>query len=142
MTDKPKPPSFDDIMKAASRPPERVRKEAPKAVIAPAEANRRKSSAPSFAEIIGSVELRPEDQRDTHAAIQHPAVAQPGRVDEDDRSVIETVVKVNPRLIGAYHPANIPFAANALQPIEQLVRPQPLSLNGTKPAPLNGIGSE
>ena len=36
--------------------------EARKAVIAPAEANRRKPSAPSFAEIIGSVELRPEDR--------------------------------------------------------------------------------
>ncbi|HYZ90512.1 MAG TPA: 30S ribosomal protein S1 [Myxococcales bacterium] len=62
MTDKPKPPSFDDIMKAVSRPPEPVRKEVHKPVAPPAEAARRKPSAPTFAEIIGSVELRPEDR--------------------------------------------------------------------------------
>src|SRR4051812_30200289 len=64
MTEKPKPPSFDDIMKAASRPPEPVRKEVRKPVVspAPAEAKPRKPSAPTFAEIIGSVELRPEDR--------------------------------------------------------------------------------
>src|SRR5919109_58425 len=62
MTDKPKPPSFDDIMKAVSRPPEPVRKEVHKPVAPPAEAARRKPSAPTFAEIIGSVELRREDR--------------------------------------------------------------------------------
>src|SRR5438132_8417813 len=64
MTEKPKPPSFDDIMTAASRPPEPVRKEVRKPVAAPAPAEpaKRKPSAPTFAEIIGSVELRPEDR--------------------------------------------------------------------------------
>src|SRR5919108_528800 len=62
MTGKPKPPSFDDIMKAVPRPPEPVRKEVHKPVAPPAEAARRKPSAPTFAEIIGSVELRPEDR--------------------------------------------------------------------------------
>src|SRR5438309_9482059 len=64
MTEKPKPPSFDDIMTAASRPPEPVRKEVrkPVAAPAPAEVKPRKPSAPTFAEIIGSVELRPEDR--------------------------------------------------------------------------------
>jgi small subunit ribosomal protein S1 len=62
MTEKPKPPSFDDIMKAATRPPEPVRKEVRKPVPAPTEAKPRKPSAPTFAEIIGSVELRPEDR--------------------------------------------------------------------------------
>src|ERR671925_2450119 len=62
MTDKPKPPSFDDIMKAVSRPPEPVRKEVHKPVAPPAEAARRRPSVPTFAEIIGSVELRPEDR--------------------------------------------------------------------------------
>src|SRR5919204_1450962 len=60
MTDKPKPPSFDDIMNATSRPPEP--KEAKKPVAPPAEAARRRPSVPTFAEIIGSVELRPEDR--------------------------------------------------------------------------------
>src|SRR5919204_1089917 len=60
MTDKPKPPSFDDIMKAASRPPQP--KELKKPVVAPAETARRRPSVPTFAEIIGSVELRPEDR--------------------------------------------------------------------------------
>src|SRR5207237_7729829 len=62
MTDKPKPPSFEDIMKAASWPPEPVHKERRKPAPAPADANRRKPSVPTFAEIIGSVELRPEDR--------------------------------------------------------------------------------
>src|ERR1700716_4355179 len=61
MTDKSKPPSFDDIMKAASRPPEPERKE-PKKPASPApEPARRKPAAPTFAEIIGSSELRPQD---------------------------------------------------------------------------------
>jgi small subunit ribosomal protein S1 len=60
MTEKPKPPSFDDIMKAASRPPEP--KETRKPVTPPPDAARRRPSAPTFAEIIGSVELRPEDR--------------------------------------------------------------------------------
>ncbi|HWE24440.1 MAG TPA: 30S ribosomal protein S1 [Myxococcales bacterium] len=62
MTEKPKPPSFDEIMKAASRPPEPVRKEVPKPPAAASEPPRRKPSVPTFAEIIGSVELRPEDR--------------------------------------------------------------------------------
>src|SRR5437763_15096815 len=60
MTDKPKPPSFDEIMKATSRPPEP--KEAKKPIAPPAEVARRRPSVPTFAEIIGSVELRPEDR--------------------------------------------------------------------------------
>jgi small subunit ribosomal protein S1 len=62
MTDKPKPPSFDDIMKAASRPPEPARKEVRKPAVPAVEPPKRKPSAPTFAEIIGSVELRPEDR--------------------------------------------------------------------------------
>jgi small subunit ribosomal protein S1 len=62
MTDKSKPPSFEDIMKAASRPPEPERKEPKKPAPPPPEAAKRKPSAPTFAEIIGSVELRPEDR--------------------------------------------------------------------------------
>src|SRR5919201_5354811 len=62
MTEKPKPPTFDDIMKAASRPPEPARKEVPKPVTPLSEAARRKPAVPTFAEIIGSVELRPEDR--------------------------------------------------------------------------------
>jgi len=57
MPDKSKPPSFDDIMKAASRPPE-PKKPAPP----PPEPVKRRSPVPTFAEIIGSVELRPEDR--------------------------------------------------------------------------------
>src|SRR6266851_646315 len=62
MPDKSKPPSFDDIMKAASRPPEPERKEPKEPASPPAEPPRRKPAAPTFAEIIGSVELRPEDR--------------------------------------------------------------------------------
>src|SRR5467141_760288 len=62
MPDKSKPPSFEDIMKAASRPPEPERKEPKKPAPPPPEAAKRKPSAPTFAEIIGSVELRPEDR--------------------------------------------------------------------------------
>src|SRR6267143_1825796 len=62
MPDKSKPPSFGDIMEAASRPPEPERKEPKKPAPPPAEPAKRKPSAPTFAEIIGSVELRPEDR--------------------------------------------------------------------------------
>jgi small subunit ribosomal protein S1 len=62
MTDKSKPPSFEDIMKATSRPPEPERREPKKPAPPPAELAKRKPSAPTFAEIIGSVELRPEDR--------------------------------------------------------------------------------
>jgi small subunit ribosomal protein S1 len=62
MTDKSKPPSFEDIMQAASRPPEPERKEPKKPAPPPGEPAKRKPSAPTFAEIIGSVELRPEDR--------------------------------------------------------------------------------
>ena len=62
MPDKSKPPSFDDIMKAASRPPEPERKEPKKPAPPPGEPPKRKPAVPTFAEIIGSVELRPEDR--------------------------------------------------------------------------------
>src|SRR2546425_2260164 len=62
MPDKSKPPSFEDIMEAAPRPPEPERKEPKKPAPPPAEPAKRKPSAPTFAEIIGSVELRPEDR--------------------------------------------------------------------------------
>jgi small subunit ribosomal protein S1 len=62
MPDKSKPPSFDDIMKAVSRPPEPERKEPKKPAAPPSEPPRRKPPVPTFAEIIGSVQLRPEDR--------------------------------------------------------------------------------
>ena len=62
MPDKSKPPSFDDIMNAMSRPPEPEKKEPKKPAAPPSEPPKRKPSVPTFAEIIGSVELRPEDR--------------------------------------------------------------------------------
>jgi small subunit ribosomal protein S1 len=58
MPDKPKPPSFAEIMRQAEKPPE---PEKPKPAPPPAEPKRR-PGAPTFAEIIGSIELRPEDR--------------------------------------------------------------------------------
>ena len=72
MSDKSKPPSFDDIMKAASRPPEPQRKEPKKPAPPPPDAAKRKPSAPTFAEIIGSVELRPEDRAPRPAPPRRP----------------------------------------------------------------------
>ncbi len=83
MPDKSKPPSFDDIMKAASRPPEPERKEPKKPAAPPSEPPRRKPSAPTFAEIIGSVELRPEDRL--------PRPIPPRRPRKDERKMPEVV---------------------------------------------------
>src|SRR5438046_1125658 len=83
MPDKSKPPSFDDIMKAASRPPEPQRKEPQKSAAPPSEPPRRKPSAPTFAEIIGSVQLRPEDRV--------PRPLPPRRPRKDERKMPEVV---------------------------------------------------
>src|SRR5690349_2263287 len=86
MTDKSKPPSFDDIMKAASRPPSPERKEPKKAApVPPSEPPKRKPSAPTFAEIIGSVELRPEDRA--------PRPPPPRRPRKEDRKMPVVVRK-------------------------------------------------
>src|SRR5215470_1876267 len=83
MPDKSKPPSFDDIMKAASRPKEPERKEPQKPAAPPSEPPRRKPSAPTFAEIIGSVQLRPEDRL--------PRPVPPRRPRKDERKMPEVV---------------------------------------------------
>ena len=98
MTDKPKPPSFDDIMKAASRPPQP--KELKKPVVTPAEPPRRRPSVPTFAEIIGSVELRPEDR-----APRPP----PRKSRKDDRKM--PVVVRKPPLGRSEEQANTPAVA-------------------------------
>jgi small subunit ribosomal protein S1 len=84
MPDKSKPPSFDDIMNAMSRPAEPERKE-PKKPAAPPEPARRKPPVPTFAEIIGSVELRPEDRA--------PRPPPPRRPRKDERKMPVVVRK-------------------------------------------------
>src|SRR5712671_332221 len=100
MTDKSKPPSFGDIMEAASRPPEPERKEPKKPAPPPAEPARRKPAAPTFAEIIGSIELRPEDRA--------PRPPPPRRPRKEERKM--PVVVRRPALGKAEEPA-APVAA-------------------------------
>src|SRR5262245_41070604 len=101
MPDKSKPPSFDDIMKAVSRPKEPERKEPPKPAAPPSEPPRRKPSAPTFAEIIGSVQLRPEDRL--------PRPLPPRRPRKEERKMPEVVRK--PALGKLEEPASPPPAA-------------------------------
>src|SRR5882672_12556719 len=98
MPDKSKPPSFEDIMKGASRPPEPERKEPKKPASPPAEPARRKPAAPTFAEIIGSVELRPEDRA--------PRPPPPRRPRKDERKM--PVVVRRPTLGKPEEPAQPP----------------------------------
>ncbi|HYV66690.1 MAG TPA: S1 RNA-binding domain-containing protein [Myxococcales bacterium] len=98
MPDKSKPPSFDDIMKAASRPREPERKEPQKPAAPPSEPPRRKPSAPTFAEIIGSVQLRPEDRL--------PRPIPPRRPRKDERKMPEVVRK--PALGKPEEPSSLP----------------------------------
>jgi small subunit ribosomal protein S1 len=84
MPDKSKPPSFDDIMNAMSRPAQPERKEPKKPAAAP-EPARRKPPVPTFAEIIGSVELRPEDRA--------PRPPPPRRPRKDERKMPVVVRK-------------------------------------------------
>jgi len=100
MPDKSKPPSFDDIMKAASRPPEPERKEPKEPASPPAEPPRRKPAAPTFAEIIGSVELRPEDRA--------PRPPPPRRPRKDERKM--PVVVRRPALGKPEEPVQPPAA--------------------------------
>src|SRR5437763_6255378 len=101
MTDKPKPPSFDDIMKATSRPPEP--KEAKKPIAPPAEVARRRPSVPTFAEIIGSVELRPEDR----------APRPPPRKSRKDDRKMPVVVRRPPLGKSEEQPSTPPAAAES-----------------------------
>jgi small subunit ribosomal protein S1 len=98
MPDKSKPPSFDDIMKASTRPPEPERKEPKKPASPPGEPPRRKPAAPTFAEIIGSVELRPEDRA--------PRPPVPRRPRKDERKM--PVVVRRPALGKPEEPAQPP----------------------------------
>src|SRR5712671_7037860 len=102
MTDKSKPPSFEDIMKAASRPPEPERKEPKKPAPPPPEAAKRKPSAPTFAEIIGSVELRPEDRA------PRPPPARRPRKEERKMPVVVRRPSLGKREEAAQPPAAVP----------------------------------
>src|SRR5438552_6123073 len=101
MPDKSKPPSFDDIMKAASKPPAPERKEPQKPAAPPSEPPRRKPSAPTFAEIIGSVQLRPEDRLPRPIPTRRPR--------KEERKMPEVVRK--PALGKPEEPPSPPVAA-------------------------------
>jgi small subunit ribosomal protein S1 len=123
MPDKSKPPSFEDIMSAMARPPEPERKEPKKPAPPPSEPPKRKSPVPTFAEIIGSIELRPEDRA--------PRPPPPRRPRKDERKM--PVVVRKPALGKAEEPAAPPVAAgegtrtaDAAAPAEQ-PRPMPES---------------
>jgi len=111
MTDKPNLPSFDDIMKSAAKPPEPEPKKPP-AAPPPSEPPRpRRPGVPTFAEIIGSVELRPEDR-----APRPP----PRRPRKEERKM--PVVVRKPPLGGA---AGTPPAEPAEQPTLQVAPSAP-----------------
>src|SRR5207253_3711601 len=119
MTDKTNLPSFDDIMKTASKPPEPKK---PAAAAPPAEPPRpRRPGVPTFAEIIGSVELRPEDR----------APRPPPRKPRKEERKMPVVVRRPPLGVAAGAPAAeraeqaASQPAGAAQPDEKAGRPPP-----------------
>jgi small subunit ribosomal protein S1 len=83
MPDKNKLPSFADIMQKADKPAEPEKPKTP----APAPEPKRRPASPSFAEIIGSVELHPEDRA------PRPPPSRPPRPQRKDERKMPVVVR-------------------------------------------------